>query len=396
MKNHKQSTNEYVLILFGNISAYNIASILNGTRYKPICFTPFNTKKYSTPVAKFYKYSKHFHEIKFTKYAIEEDGFVDELIKYLKQLNSTIPIFTMTTNDTAIFFWLKNKDKLSEYITIESKNIESAFYKNRFFDLLEYQDIPHPKTWSSKEKVRKFPVVVKPAYKDYNNNFNKVFSAKSKIIRSENEFDLLSDFKIDELVFQEKIEFKEGSEFSWWGYRDEKDNIISVVAKHKAKYPDKMGRITNAMLIDNPVLQRLGEKIVRSIDYVGITDIQFIYDEPNDTYKVIEMNPRMWCSHEILPMNNINLIKYRVDNYYKSSDQYYDRNKYLEVLKGASEPPYKKEWFSILYNIKNFKLSKKFRFTEYYNLKDDNIITRILLYIFITAKFIGYFIKRVV
>ncbi len=157
-----------------------------------------------------------------------------------------------------------------------------------------------------------------------------------------------------------------------------------------------MGRITNAMLIDNPVLQRLGEKIVRSIDYVGITDIQFIYDEPNDTYKVIEMNPRMWCSHEILPMNNINLIKYRVDNYYKSSDQYYDRNKYLEVLKGASEPPYKKEWFSILYNIKNFKLSKKFRFTEYYNLKDDNIITRILLYIFITAKFIGYFIKRVV
>ena len=113
------------MILFGNISAYNIASILS-TEYKPICFTPLNTKSYSTPVSKFFKYSKHFHKLKFSKYAIGENGFVEELIEFIKGLESPAPIFTLMTNDTAIYFWLKNKRKLSDYITIGTKNINTC------------------------------------------------------------------------------------------------------------------------------------------------------------------------------------------------------------------------------------------------------------------------------
>jgi predicted ATP-grasp superfamily ATP-dependent carboligase len=385
----------YVLILFGNISGYNIASVLSGSGYKSICFTPHNFKEYSTPVAKFYKNSSHFYRIKYSNYNIQEDEFVDELIIFLKELSSPEPILTFMTSDIGLYFWMNNKEKLSPYMVVESTNFRTAFYKNEFFSQLKDKDIPFPVTYNSIEEVTSFPVIVKPAYKGYENDFDNIFGAKSKLIDNVNDLSSLKKLNIANLVFQQKIDFKEGNEYSWFGYRDENDNIISVTAKHRAKYPDKMGRITHTELVSEPDLKIAGEKIIRAINYIGIADIQFIFDEERKTFKVIEMNPRIWCSHEILPMNGINLIKHRVNNHYRLNDNSYDRHGEFQELEKLSNTPLSKNWYSIMYFIGRFSLFFKLKQTEYYNLKSENLITRLKLKLFLVAKYIGHSINKV-
>jgi len=63
-------------------------------------------------------------------------------------------------------------------------------------------------------------------------------------------------------------------------------------------------------------IQAIGDRIVREMGYGGIANIQVIRDKKSGAYIVSEFNPRLWCSHEILLMNGINLPKMWADDYY--------------------------------------------------------------------------------
>ena len=156
------------------------------------------------------------------------------------------------------------------------------------------------------------------------------------------------------------------------------------------KFPDKRGRVTHVQLVEEPELKAIGDTIVTELDYRGIADIQFIRDRRSGQFSVIEMNPRLWCSHELLPMAGINLIQLCADNYYSTGQDAAEmRPDYLDGLSN----PLKTEWHSVLYNIRNLRIGS-WECDEHYRLKDDNFLTRCLVRVYYVLKCVYYSATR--
>ncbi|PIZ71116.1 hypothetical protein COY07_05590 [Candidatus Peregrinibacteria bacterium CG_4_10_14_0_2_um_filter_43_11] len=361
-----------IFVLFGiNSIAYNVASAFQDSNYLVYTAMPKGANR-------MFNYSKYFKKVKRSRFRWDDERFLEDLIHFLEQQDFTQKILTFLTNDQALHFWMQNEKKLSKYLSIQNKDIGLFYNKHRFFNAIKGQSFS-PKTWASGD-TKTFPCIVKPAYKDFKNKFYKNLGAKIKILNKEADLNLLKDFHFDELIFQEVIDFDPGKEFSYWAYRNPQGEIDSFVAQHLNKYPNKTGRVSHTKLIDNTSIKRIGESIMSQLNYIGIGDIQFVLDKKTNSYKVIEMNPRLWCSHELLLMNGINLLK-------KCAADYYKLETTLLPTKGNGQ-----EWFSSLYSIKhNRPLSYN---TEFHSLDSDNLMTKILIWWYLRVKYLYYSIRR--
>ena len=371
-----------ILILFGsNAVSYNIISALNDSGFNTISLLPSNAPSLNL-------FTKKIFQIKKSKYRYQSDDYLNDLIEFIKKQSVEKKILTFLTNDESIEFWIRNQTYLAPYCTIGTNNIQRFYHKSQLYQALDSLEVLYPETWKSTPDIpeAKFPVIVKPAFKDLNNQFFNTFNSKIIILKSKDDLYLLKQFKESELIFQEFLEFNSGDEFSWWGYRDTSGVIYSVVGKHLEKYPDRSGRITHTTLTENPKIKAIGDAIVKNMDYTGIADIQFILNSKDQQYYVIEMNPRLWCSHEILLMNKINFIRLFAEDYYNG------RGKGLEYISGLRKKS-SVEWYSVLYNIKHI-FSDRFKMTEYFELKEDNSMFRIMITLFLVAKYVYYATNR--
>jgi len=371
-----------ILILFGaNTISYNVAAALH-TNTKVITCLP---NKFS----KLLENSSKYDFAKVSKFSCDDERYVDDVIETVKNnSNTSRKTLTFLTNDQAIYFWIKNKNKLSQYCSLTIDNIENYYNKQKFYNQLEANAPETIRTWTKEQKpLVDFPIIAKPTYKDTDNKFYNKFSSKIIKINCENDLKLLNDFSDSELIFQEEIDFDSGKEFSWWGYRNKNGEIVSVTARHCNKFPDKSGRITKVKIEENFELKKLGNNIVDKLNYVGIADIQFIRERDSNQYKIIEMNPRLWCSHEVLLMNNINLIRLCVDEYYGTITPIQKKN-YTKGISGNKN----REWYSILYNIDHFSILN-IKCSEFYELGIDNFFTKSKIFAFLIAKFFYYYIR---
>ena len=55
-------------------------------------------------------------------------------------------------------------------------------------------------------------------------------------------------------------------------------------------------------------LMRVAEHILKTLDFTGISEIEFIHDPASDSYRVIEMNPRTWKSIHFATQCGQNLV----------------------------------------------------------------------------------------
>ena len=370
-----------ILILFGsNAVSYNIAAAFFDTSYKTLSLLPADTSKIN-------KFSKKFSKIEISKYDSMSSQYLKELIEFLNRQSLNKKILTFLTNDISIEFWIKYQAELSKYCTIGIENIEYFYRKDYFYNALKNIGISYPATWKTHDEIptELGKIIVKPAYKNSSNKFWNLFHSKIIITKSTNNFDWTRKFSSGELLFQEKLNFDLGDEFSWWGYRSENGIVFSVCAQHVNKYPDKSGRISHAKLLINKEVLNIGNSIVEQLDYVGIADIQMIYDRSKRKYKVVEMNPRLWCSHELLLLNDINFIEHYANDYYNQQ--------FVKNFRPTFLREYKKEWYSILFNIDQPLLNKP-NCTEYFNLKQETWAYKILIWMFLMAKYSYYRLNR--
>ncbi|MBT6068529.1 hypothetical protein HOG48_02115 [Candidatus Peregrinibacteria bacterium] len=361
-----------ICVLFGtNAVAYNIASAFSKSDYNVFTFIPKGESKV-------FCHSKFWGDVHKSRYKFDDDMLANDIIEHVKKGNLSGKILTFLANDQAVYFWIKYQDKLSKYLTVQIDNIETFYNKNLFFKKLGDAEFC-PKTWEVSE-VGSFPCIVKPAYKDFDNKFYNKFKSKVRIAEGIDELDQFRDFDKGELVCQEVLDFDLGNEFSFWGYRGLDGEIVSFVGQHMNKYPDKTGRISHTKLVENSGIQKIGRTIMNNLNYVGILDVQIIFDKNSKSYKVIEANPRLWCSHEVLLMNGINLLQICANNFYEVKSAMPTAE-----LKG-------KEWFSSLYSIEHKRpLAKN---TEFYALSSDNFLTKVWIGLYLKAKYLYYRIRK--
>ncbi|HUV15317.1 MAG TPA: ATP-grasp domain-containing protein [Pelolinea sp.] len=100
-----------------------------------------------------------------------------------------------------------------------------------------------------------------------------------------------SYFKCDRLVAEG---FVEGPIFDC-GFAVNKGEVISAVAQERLwTIPPEGGFGAYNITRDIPELVEYGRKIFREISWTGPAQLEFIFDQKDKAYKLIEINPRFW------------------------------------------------------------------------------------------------------
>ena len=379
---HTKSAERYVLVLFGgNAVSYNAATAFTNSSYLPVCLLPANASK-------LYRFSNRFARFERSRHPWSSPRYTEELVAFVRSLGMSRPVLTFLTNDQSVHYWITNEERLSPYCEPAATGLGQLHDKRNFFAALSRHDIDHPRVSDlGGREPESFPVVVKPAYKDRLNRFVKTFGSKALIVETAAELRQFEDFGAEALICQEYVDYDMGDEYSWWGYRSPRDEVYSVTVNHRTKFPDKTGRVSHVRLVSVPEVKRLGDRIVTKLDYRGIADIQFIHDRRTGRFEVIEMNPRLWCSHELLLMANINLVRLCAEDYYAS-----DRANPADFL-SALEQPEKTDWYSVLYNLGG-RRRRPAKCTEHYQWHTDTLLTRLSLRAYYLAKLAYYRLTR--
>lgn len=86
-------------------------------------------------------------------------------------------------------------------------------------------------------------------------------------------------------------------------------DIAGVFGYEKLRqHPNRFGTGTYLRSVDVDHLRPVVEAILRRLDYTGISEIEFIYDDETGSWKVIEMNPRTWKSVHFATQCGVNLV----------------------------------------------------------------------------------------
>lgn len=72
--------------------------------------------------------------------------------------------------------------------------------------------------------------------------------------------------------------------------------IISYCHKRIRTSPPKGGVTVYSKIVVNEEVERIGEKLLKSLKWNGLVMIEFLFDGTDNKYKIIEINPRIWGS----------------------------------------------------------------------------------------------------
>ncbi len=215
------------------------------------------------------------------------------------------------TSDEAVYILSKYKERLSRFYFVPTPQWEItkfAYDKKLTYQLARNLNLPVPRTFFPQNIDQladvnlDFPVVLKPSIKD------KFFPVTQlKAIQASNKDELIQAYKymasiIDksEVMVQELIAGGANNLYSFCSLFSDGRVKAKIMAKRQRQHPMDFGRATTyAFTCNVPVLEELSVRILKEIDYYGLSEVEFMYDDKDKTYKLLEMNARTWGWHTL-------------------------------------------------------------------------------------------------
>lgn len=218
----------------------------------------------------------------------------------------------MPTNDEAVHLLSKNKKILEEYYRIPTPNSEVtnlAYNKKLTLSLAEKNDILVPSTFYPKNiedlgeisPNTKYPVIIKGIIgrEFYQKTGVKAFTVKCKEELVESYKKVVTIMDSSQIMVQEIIPgatdlvysfcsfFKDGEVIGWW------------TGRKIRSHPMDFGTGTFVKSVHEPQLLDLGKRILKAVNYYGVSEIEFKLDPRDGKFKLIEMNARTWLQHTL-------------------------------------------------------------------------------------------------
>lgn len=231
----------------------------------------------------------------------DERGFIDLLMEIGAALKQRAVLFPCL--DEWVFAVARNASELGEYFILPFSDIETVeriLDKNLLYRKCEERRIPIPRTFyigeQSPEQIAaeiSFPCIVKPALqREFTNEFGeKVLRAESR----EDFFALCARAGHHPLLAQEIVGAGLDSFYSLCSYIGRDGHAKGVfVGRKLEQYPPDFG---TACLVDSRYVEEIVERgvdILREFGYHGISEVEFIYDEPSGDFKLLDINTRVW------------------------------------------------------------------------------------------------------
>ena len=239
-------------------------------------------------------------------------GSIGGLDKYLRKYEDADTLL-FPTSDEYIEYLVDNYDELRQkfILGIPDPTCVKIFADKRMtYKFAEQMGIPHPKSWypDNMDDVRKisktaeYPLVVKPAvmyafHKKFGKKAYRCDSPEELILRCET---IGNQFPIDGLVIQEFLSGGAESLYSYGAMVVKGEPIAWVMANRIRQNPMDFGNSTTfAVTCNIPEMEASAKNILKRVEYDGLAEVEFMYDDRTETYKFLEINTRAWKWHSI-------------------------------------------------------------------------------------------------
>ena len=256
------------------------------------------------------RFSRCAHRFSLCPPAVEEERFL-EFLRELAVREGLKGWLIFANDDRTVGVLSRHKKELEEFYRVPVPDWEitkAAIDKRQTHSLAERAGIPCPRTFypaSADELDRPdlaFPAVIKPAIRD--NFYDK---ARKKAIRVDGRDQLRREYLkaaslIDrsEIMVQELIPGGADNLYSYGSLYSRGKVLGKVVARRTRQHPVEFGRVTtHAETVHIPELEDLGRRFLEAMGYQGISEVEFMRDPRDGTYKLIEINARFWAWHSL-------------------------------------------------------------------------------------------------
>jgi predicted ATP-grasp superfamily ATP-dependent carboligase len=192
-------------------------------------------------------------------------------------------VFRMTTPPGAITRWAADKRLTYQYAAEIGIHVPWSCYPQSAQEIAQVDC--------------RFPVVLKPAVHTHRNAFT-----QAKAWRADDRETLIARFieaaaLVGEqaIVLQELIPGGGERQFSYAALCDRGAVLASLVARRTRQFPIDFGYTSTLVeTIERPEVEEAGCRILRSLEYSGLVEVEFKYDSRDDRYKLLDINPRPW------------------------------------------------------------------------------------------------------
>jgi predicted ATP-grasp superfamily ATP-dependent carboligase len=229
------------------------------------------------------------------------------------------------TRDADVVFVNQYRDSLEPFFAIPQPTgdiLHLIVNKARLASVADSVGIPVPRTMqvSSLEEIlcRRddliFPAVLKPIYA-YQWRVPEIVCAvgKRKGIKVGTIDELMDIYRRivpyqKEILIQEFVQGPEDEFFIVGSYFNHNSECLgSYTAQKIVQFPSEIGLGCLLRSTRNEEVRRLGNRLLKSIKFTGIAEIEFKKESKTGEYRLIEINPRHWDQHALGTACGVNL-----------------------------------------------------------------------------------------
>lgn len=186
--------------------------------------------------------------------------------------------------------------------------------KNLFFEKARELGVPIPttitlETYLAENTSFRFPAVLKPVVKP---NFFRVLRRKAVEVQSPDELRRLlaaldGQISHSEMYLQEKIPHRGAEQLSYVSLMTNGELRYGFGARRVRQHPMDYGKAsTYVEAIESHELAETTHLFLKSIDYWGLAECEYIRDPRDGVPKLIDVNPRFWGWHTLANRCGIN------------------------------------------------------------------------------------------
>ena len=243
----------------------------------------------------------------FANPSIFPETCLSQFIELGKSLNEKSVL--LPASDCYVTFISKFDTVLADYFlyNIPSSSILKVVVdKREQYKFAEHHRIPVPKTFSPQcvndlrhaEKLLQYPVFVKGANAhQWQSYFHKKGFVASNFhdLRKYVELALSKNIRV---VIQEIVVGPNKNHFKVCAYYSKRKQLLSLFSTQKVRqFPCDFGVGTFMKSKYVPELIELGKRFFEALNYTGMGSIEFKKDDRDNTFKLIELNPRFWLQN---------------------------------------------------------------------------------------------------
>jgi predicted ATP-grasp superfamily ATP-dependent carboligase len=215
------------------------------------------------------------------------------------------------TDDEGAALLARNFETLSRIYVITVPHWETlrwTYDKRLTYQLATDLHVDHPRTHYPRDKDDvlafdgRYPAILKPAIRSELNRFtaSKAWPAEdgpTLVARYEEATALVEPALI---MIQELIPGGGESQLSFAALCREGIPVASLVARRTRQWPMDFGRAsTYVETVEAPEVEEIARRILESLRFDGIVEVEFKRDARDGTLKLLDINPRVWGWHSL-------------------------------------------------------------------------------------------------